>query len=801
MGIFRKTSKKEQMVQARRKRRSSENQDQNKILQPRRIGYSTILLTFSVLLILICFLGQSPAGPQVIPGQVAKTRIVADFSFSYLSEIKTSVLQEQRKQMVAPIYKISMDPYNDFSKKIISLNQKLEKLEQHLSNLSEEDRALAINKFTQQFNSNNRLNISPEDVGKLLELTDDEKRDQIFTEALITIKELMRDGIYDVSESNIYNLAQEGYFFNFEIEGSTNREVRYQNEEEALRYLRINIASMDIKANLATVIFHIFKAGLVPNLIYDAQKSNEKIEAALSTVEPVYIYVEKGQTIIEPGVEVSAEALEQLSAYRHKVNDRDDAGINMLLLQRIVATLIIMVGVLFYIKIALPDFRTSKRYRILPALLILFNLGLVRLLIELGDTNFFSERVLFISSLAVIMPIAIAPILTTLLIGARPAVLVGLIVSSFSVLMLGADVSFFFIYFLATLIGIYFSKNVRLRAKVFQASIYTGLAVGAQSFLFGIIDPSEFKIVAIQCALAIAMGVLSGIIVVGLRPILENLFNITTNFTLLELTDFNHPLLRKMQMDAPGTYHHSLMVANLSERAAAEIGANPLLCRACSLFHDIGKLSKPEYFVENQREGINPHDEKTPSMSALIIKNHVKEGLELAQEYKLPKPIMDVIEQHHGNSLIQYFYTKALIQAKAKQDLKNKQQEVAQTAEKAEEDSIFEQGFDEAEVDETTFRYEGSIPNTKESAIISFADVVEAACRCLKKPNLQNIEELIDKLFQEKINDHQMDNAPLSLDEIYKIKKSFAFTALDMLHSRIEYPAKEDTKKDTPQNA
>lgn len=796
MAIFRKTTKKEQMVQARRKRRSSEMQDHHKILQPRRIGYTTILLTFSVLLIIICFLGQSPAGPQIIPGQIAKIRIVSDFPFSYLSDIKTTILEDQRKQMVAPIYKISMDPYNAFSKKIISLNQKLDKLAEQLNNLSDEEKAFAVNKFTLQFSSNNRLNINSEDILKLLDLTTDKERDQIFTEALVIIRELMRDGIYNSSESGIYNLAQEGYFYNFEIEGNANRDIRYQNEEEALRYLRINLAAIDMDKQLTAPLFHIFKTGLTPNLIYDAEKSNEKIQAALSSVEPVYIYVEKGQTIIEPGIEVTPDGFEQLNAYRHKLKDRDDAGINILLLQRILITLSIMVGVLFYIKIALPDFRTSKRYRILPALLLLLNLALVRLLIQLGDMDFFSDNILFVSSLPILTPIAIAPILTTLLIGSRPAVLIALITCAFSSLMLGSDVPHFFILFLASLVGIYFSKNVRLRGKVFQATIFTGLAIGVQSALFGFIDPTEFRIIAIQFGLAIAMSILSGIIIVGLRPLLENLFNITTNFTLLELTDFNHPLLRRMQVDAPGTYHHSLMVANLSERAAAEIGANPLLCRVCSLFHDIGKLSKPEYFVENQREGINPHDEKNPSMSALIIKNHVKEGLELAAEYKLPKPIMDVIEQHHGNSLIQYFYTKALIQAKARHE--QKEQDNAEGLEGGNlREAPHSEDYDDTLVDESIFRYEGTTPNTKESAIISFADTVEAACRSLKKPNLQNIEELIEKLFDEKINDHQMDNAPLSLDEIYKIKKSFAFTALDMLHSRIEYPAKDGGKKES----
>ena len=162
-----------------------------------------------------------------------------------------------------------------------------------------------------------------------------------------------------------------------------------------------------------------------------------------------------------------------------------------------------------------------------------------------------------------------------------------------------------------------------------------------------------------QMIVAAFTGLMTAVAAIGLLPVCENLFKITTDITLLELTDFNHPLLRKLQMSAPGSYHHSLMVANLAERAAAEAGANPLLCRACSLYHDIGKIVKPEYFNENQRDNFNPHEEVQPSMSALIIKSHVSEGLSLAKQHKLPRVVQDVIVQHHGTTLIKFFYHKA----------------------------------------------------------------------------------------------------------------------------------------------
>jgi putative nucleotidyltransferase with HDIG domain len=234
-----------------------------------------------------------------------------------------------------------------------------------------------------------------------------------------------------------------------------------------------------------------------------------------------------------------------------------------------------------------------------------------------------------------------------------------------------------------------------------------------------------------------------------------------------------------MKIEAPGTYHHSLMVANLSENAAAAIGASPLLCRVCCLFHDIGKLVKPEYFTENQRDRSNPHDEKNPSMSALVIKAHVKEGVEMARKEKLPRVIIDVIRQHHGTTLIQYFYHQA--QEKEKQSNTPLSQAEKVTDKKDREESA-------KKVDESTYRYDGPKPEFKESAIIFFADSVEAASRSLRKVSQPNVEELIDQIFKNRIEDGQLDKCPLTFHELNLIRKSFIYTVLNMQHARIEYP-------------
>jgi hypothetical protein len=272
-----------------------------------------------------------------------------------------------------------------------------------------------------------------------------------------------------------------------------------------------------------------------------------------------------------------------------------------------------------------------------------------------------------------------------------------------------------------------------------------------------------------QMAAGLITGLLTGVAVVGLLPVLEALFKRTTDITLLELTDFNHPLLRRMQLEAPGTYHHSLVVAQLSENASNAIGANPLLARACSLFHDIGKVVSPAYFTENQRDATNPHEEKDPAASAAIIRQHVVDGVELAQRHHLPRAVVDVIRQHHGTTLVRFFYLRA----------------------QAMSQSPFP-GAEPPAVSDRPFRYEGPKPQFKESAVVSLADGVEAITRSMRTITAEKLSSLIDRLISERVADAQLDEAPLTFEDLAKIKNSFTFTLLNMLHARVAYaPAGE----------
>ncbi|MFN2168990.1 MAG: HDIG domain-containing metalloprotein, partial [Anaerolineae bacterium] len=277
---------------------------------------------------------------------------------------------------------------------------------------------------------------------------------------------------------------------------------------------------------------------------------------------------------------------------------------------------------------------------------------------------------------------------------------------------------------------------------------------------------SEVMLVLDQAGACLLSGFLSALIVLLVVPLFESLFDVTTNLSLLDLSDLSHPLLQRLAMEAPGTYHHSLVVANLAQGAAEDIGANSLLARVCAYFHDVGKLTKPDFFSENIQRRTNPHDDLPPSMSTLVITSHVKEGVTLAMMHKLPSPVKAVIREHHGTSLVSCFHHKA------------KQSEEAASGGRR--------------IDEGAFRYPGPRPSFKESAIIALADGAEAASRSLEKPTPNHIEQVVTGIFNKRIVDGQLDDSGLTLNELDRIKRSFVFTLTNMLHGRVPYPQDED---------
>jgi hypothetical protein len=328
--------------------------------------------------------------------------------------------------------------------------------------------------------------------------------------------------------------------------------------------------------------------------------------------------------------------------------------------------------------------------------------------------------------------------------------------------------------------AVWLTHGTRRRNRYFIISTYLGvIAVVTASLVYSFdgqwVMQSGLRVLGLPLLVHLVLGLLVG----GLMPLIESMYGLTTDIAWVEMGDMNHPLLKRLSMEAPGTYHHSLMVATLAEGAAEAIGANASMTRACALYHDIGKMNKPEYFIENMVVNHNPHKDLTARMSALILMSHVKDGVDLALKYKLNGKIIDVIEQHHGTSLVWFFYQRA----------KNQQLNVQKLVEqaKAKEDDV-------PQVSEENFRYPGPIPQFKEAAIISLADAVESASRTLDKPSSNRIESMIEEIVLNRIQDQQLDECGLTLDELARIKSSFLKTLLSMLHSRIKY-TKEETEK------
>jgi len=313
------------------------------------------------------------------------------------------------------------------------------------------------------------------------------------------------------------------------------------------------------------------------------------------------------------------------------------------------------------------------------------------------------------------------------------------------------------------IVAIFAVRNVRRRSQLIAAGFSIGLANMTYFIGIGLGNDLDFHTYMIEALIGLGNGIISAIIVTGVLPIFESAFKIITDISLLEFSDLNHPILKEMVIKAPGTYHHSLVVGNLAEAACEAIGANSLLARVSAYFHDIGKIEKAEYFSENQSSADSLHDKLTPTMSSLIITNHVKNGVEFAQRYGLNEKIIDVIKQHHGTGLVFYFFKRAL--------------------ENTREEDVVEQGF----------RYPGPKPQTKEAACVLLADSVEAASRTLDDPTPASIKGLVRKIINNKFIDGQLDECDLTLKDLEKIAEIFTHILTGIYHSRVEYP--EDTGK------
>jgi putative nucleotidyltransferase with HDIG domain len=797
MPLFRRLQLLQNRTAATRRRRKTApaSAAAAEILERSQTVAALIFVVTVAAIVLISFVGVSSATLPVLPNQLAMVRIVASAPFSYESKIKTELSRTQLLNRVPPVYDLEFGPLQQFDTNLRELLAGVDELEQDYpagavasSGLQgafapAARRAAELTRLVDAFDAKGPYRTSVDDVAALLALGDTKARRAIAENGLATLREIYREGVYGTG-TFAAGTPETVSLFRVRRSSGEIAQVRVQSMEEALTFLRINLAAEGVSREATLALFRLFRNGVTPNLIFNRAETERLQQQALADLKPVSVAVERGQTIIEPGTRVTPEQYEMLVAHRDFLLHSGNVALNegLQLFGRILLVLAMVMASVFYIRLEDPETIRSNGRLALLALVVILNLALVRTTYWIGELPFFMENTAAASLLPYVAPTALAPLIVAILIDAGSAIFMALLISIFTSVIYGSRLDVLVITFLASMVGIFSCRAIRQRSRVVRAAGLGGLTVACFALLIGIADQLPFAIVFRQMGAGLGTGLLTGVAVAGLLPVLEGLFKRTTDITLLELTDYNHPLLHRMQMETPGTYHHSLVVANLAENAASAIGANPLLCRVCALFHDIGKLTKPEFFSENQRDGVNPHTGRNPSFSALIIKSHVKEGLDLALKHRMPRSVVDVIRQHHGTTLIQSFYQRARGEARpvpAPSGASAPLRDVADASPAVPDERVCE----------TTYRYDGPKPQFKESAIIMLADGVEAATRSLRRVTPQHLGELIDQIFTARFEDGQLDEAPLTFAELTQIKTSFNFTLLNMLHARVAYPS------------
>lgn len=494
-----------------------------------------------------------------------------------------------------------------------------------------------------------------------------------------------------------------------------------------------------------------------PNLSSNPVRTRELREAARRGVEPVVISAGRGERLVEQGEVIGFQELVKLRAYQERLfRERPPISI----VQQAVGTAIV-VGFLygiaaFFLKIYQPAIFRSNTSLLLLAVIIFLVLGLSWGLMYLSWN--LSPRVA--EYFRHLSPVAAGAILICLLLGLRPAVFLTPILAFLSAFMLNRDLGFLLVGVVGGMAGIFAIFGARRRIELFRAGTVVAVCSLAVVAGMGLVDGLSGSVVLKQSLGAVAGSAGAVFVALIALSLFESGFRVFSDIGLLELSDLNHPLLQELMLRAPGTYHHSLIVGALAERAAAAVGANPLLARVGAYFHDVGKIVKPDYFSENEGGGVSRHDRLIPSMSALILIAHVKEGVDLARRHRLDRRIVDIIQQHHGTSLIAYFYDRA--------------------------ERSRQMRF---EIEENNFRYPGPRPQTREAAIVMLADAAEAASASLERPTTSRLENLVKKLVRERYLDSQLDRSDLTFIDLKKITDTLIRVLSARFHSRVKYPA------------
>ncbi len=496
------------------------------------------------------------------------------------------------------------------------------------------------------------------------------------------------------------------------------------------------------------------------NLTVNIAETEGRRKAAADAVKPVVIAIKKGQRVIGDGELINETHVLVTNNLRSQMSRFD---LFELKLGGTGIVALVIFGTWLFFTASLRRFRPTLRDAVFMALLTLTLLSALHLWVLISDAVHDRYPGIPIEALHYAFPVAAGAMLVRFVLSEESALYFAIIFSALAGILLGNSLGYFLLSLISSVVASERIARVKERAGLFRAGIATGaLSVGMVAFL-GLaagkglgIDTLWSAVFALgSAAMAVPMMVLT------LTPLVEAGFGYASDLKLLELANLNHPALKELVLQAPGTYHHSIIMGSLVESAAEDIGANPLLARSCAYYHDIGKGRNPAYFGENQK-GENPHDQLEPTMSASIIKRHVFEGLEMATEYKLPRLVADAIPQHHGTRLVGYFFHKAQKESEAK---------------------------DGAGPDDMAFRYPGPKPQFREAALVMIADACEAASRSLADPNADKLRALVQRMINVIFSEGQLDECDLTLKDLNRIAESFTRTLEGIYHARPSYPA------------
>jgi putative nucleotidyltransferase with HDIG domain len=502
---------------------------------------------------------------------------------------------------------------------------------------------------------------------------------------------------------------------------------------------------------------------LVPNVSPNWAEAQERKRARLKELQPANFQVKRGELLIREGERLTPLHLAKLES-QSRIYPQSR---RVLVFLGTFLSLTLLLGVTYQMaRVSLKQFSPRLRDLVFLSVLLLASLMLHKALLGLSETVSRISPELG-QNLVYFLPLGLAPIFAAIFLGLETGVGMALLSATLTALLLEKPFPFFLYMVAAGLTGVWGVKNCRQHHTLVKA----GLAISVVNLaMVSAFKLAEFPFTApdllIGQAFAIGGGLLTGVLALGLTPVIEAGFHYSSNIRLLELLNLDQPILRELMLVAPGTYHHSLVVGQMVEAAAESIGANPLMAKAAAYYHDIGKVKKPPYFVENQLGGENKHEKLAPSLSALILIAHVKDGVDLARKHKLGDQIVDIIQQHHGSSFISYFFHKAKTQAAQGQ-----------------------------QVNPEDYRYPGPRPQTREAGLVLLADQVEAASKTLTDPTPARIQGMVQKIINNVFADGQLDTCELTLKDLHLIAKSFNKILSGIFHQRIHYPMPAEKKK------